>query len=619
MPAKPSAAALRRASTGNSSRASQPGACGSHSSRANWRAVSWKARCSSERVKSIDEISALTPGVAMGLADANRKRGFCPRRRMLGSRENREDIMLRRAAVLAAVIGLLAGPAAAQKSGGTLKFFHRDSPASMSILEEATISTVAPMMSVFNNLILFNQHEKQNRPEFIQPELAESWSWNPDFTRLSFKLRQGVKWHDGKLFTAADVKCTFDLVLGKGQDKLRLNPRKAWYRNLEDIVTEGDTSVTFIMKRAQPAFPMLLASAYGPIYPCHVPPAQMRTHPIGTGPFKFVEFKPNEYIKLAKNSDYWKKGLPYLDAIEWTIIPNRSTQTLAFIAGQFDMTFPYEATVQTMRDIQSQAPSAICDLDDTMVSMNLMVNRDKPPFDDPDIRRAMQLAIDRKVFLDIIMEGKGTIGGAMQMPPAGLWGLPPEILQTLPGYGPDVEKNRAEARQLMEKHGYGPNKRLAVQVQTRNIAQYRDPAVILIDQMKQIYIDGDLDVVETANWFPKIARKDYTIAGNLTGSGVDDPDAYFYEHYACGSERNYTNYCNPELEKMYEQQSIEPDQEKRKKIVWEIDRKLTEDAARPMVYRYDLATCRYPRVKNVTTMVNSIFNGWRFEDTWLDQ
>src|SRR5947199_3595226 len=91
MPAKPSAAALRRASTGNSSRASQPGACGSHSSTANWRAVSWKARCSSERVKSIDEISALTPSVAMGLADANRKRGFCPRRRMLRWREEQGE------------------------------------------------------------------------------------------------------------------------------------------------------------------------------------------------------------------------------------------------------------------------------------------------------------------------------------------------------------------------------------------------------------------------------------------------------------------------------------------------------------------------------------------------
>jgi peptide/nickel transport system substrate-binding protein len=521
--------------------------------------------------------------------------------------------------VAAFLAALFAAPALAQKSGGVLKFFHRDSPASMSIHEEATISVVAPTMAVFNNLILFNQHEKQNRPDLIEPELAESWSWNPDYTRLSFKLRQGVKWHDGKPFTAADVKCTWELLIGKGKDKLRLNPRKAWYRNLEDIVTEGDYSVTFVLKRAQPAFPMLLASGYGAVYPCHVPAAEMRKHPIGTGPFKFVEFKPNEYIKLAKNTDYWKKDRPYLDGIEWTIIPNRSTQTLAFIAGQFDMTFPYEQTVQTVRDVQGQAPNAICEIDNTIVSMNLMVNRDKPPFDDPDIRKAMQLAIDRKPFLDIIMEGKGTIGGAMQTPPEGLWGLPPDILQTLPGYGPNVEANRAEARKLMEKHGYGPNKRVAVQVQTRNIAQYRDPAVILIDQMKQIYIDGELDVVETANWFPKIARKDYTIAGNLTGSGVDDPDAYFYEHYACGSERNYTNYCNPELEKMYEQQSMEPDQEKRKKLVWEIDRKLTEDAARPIVYRYALGTCRYPRVKNVTTMVNSIFNGWRFEDAWLDQ
>ena len=232
---------------------------------------------------------------------------------MLRSRESPGGNMLRRVLIFTAAIGLLAGPAAAQKSGGTLKLFHRDSPASVSIHEEATISVVAPMMAVFNNLIRFNQHEKQNRPEFIEPELAESWSWNPDFTRLSFKLRQGVKWHDGKPFTAADVKCTFDMLLGKAKDKLRLNPRKAWYRNLDDIVTEGDTSATFILKRPQPAFAMLLASGFSPVYPCHVPPAQMRTQPIGTGPFKFVEFKQNERIRLTKNPDYWKKDRPYLD------------------------------------------------------------------------------------------------------------------------------------------------------------------------------------------------------------------------------------------------------------------------------------------------------------------
>src|SRR5712691_107366 len=145
------------------------------------------------------------------------------------------------------VFALTPGTALAQQSGGVLRFFHRDSPASMSIHEEATISTVGPMMGVFNNLVLFNQHEKQNRPEFIEPEVAESWSWNEDQTRLSFKLRQGVKWHDGKPFTAADVKCTWDLLTGKAKDKLRLNPRKAWYRNLDDVVTEGDDSLSFAL------------------------------------------------------------------------------------------------------------------------------------------------------------------------------------------------------------------------------------------------------------------------------------------------------------------------------------------------------------------------------------
>ena len=260
----------------------------------------------------------------------------------------------RRALLAACAAVLLAAPALAEKPGGILRVFHRDSPASMSIHEEATISTVGPTMAVFNNLVLFNQHEKQNRPEFIEPELAESWSWNPDYTRLSFKLREGVKWHDGKPFTAADVRCTWELLIGKAKDKLRLNPRKAWYRNLQDIVTEGDYAVTFVLKRPQPAFPMLLAGGMSPVYPCHVPAAEMRQHPIGTGPFKFVEFKPNEHIKLAKNPDYWKPGRPYLDGIEWTIIPNRSTQTLAFIAGNFDITFPYEQTVQTIRTCRAR-------------------------------------------------------------------------------------------------------------------------------------------------------------------------------------------------------------------------------------------------------------------------
>src|SRR5439155_560750 len=311
--------------------------------------------------------------------------GFARQRPCYAGARNRENTMLTRAVALAAVIGLFAGPAAAQKSGGTLKFFHRDSPASMSIHEEATISVVAPMMEVFNNLIRFNQHEKQNRPEFIEPELAESWTWNPDFTRLSFKLRQGVKWHDGKPFTAADVKCTWELLLGKSSDKLRVNPRKAWYRNLDSVTTNGDYEASFHLKRPQPAFLALLASGFSPVYPCHVPPAQMRQQPIGTGPFKFVEFKPNQWIKITRNPEYWKEGRPYLDGIEWTIIKNVSTAVLAFNSGKFDLTLGL--TLPLVKDVKSQLPQAGCDLSPGNVSRNLLVNRDAPPFNNPELRR----------------------------------------------------------------------------------------------------------------------------------------------------------------------------------------------------------------------------------------
>src|SRR6202030_179728 len=106
---------------------------------------------------------------------------------------------------------------------------------------------------------------------------------------------------------------------------------------------------------------------------------------------------------------------------------------------------------------------------------------------------------------------------------------------------------------------------------------------------------------------------------NLTAAAVDDPDQQFFENYACGAERNITGYCNPELEKQFERQSMEPDLEKRKKLVWEIDRKLQEDGARPIIFHYRAASCRQPYVKGLTIMVNSIYNGWRFEDVWLDR
>jgi peptide/nickel transport system substrate-binding protein len=524
----------------------------------------------------------------------------------------------------AATVGLLLmvmsdGAAHAQKPGGVLRIYHRDSPASMSIHEEGTNSVAIPMMAVFNNLVLYDQHKAQNSLDTIVPDLAESWSWNEEGTRLTFKLREGVKWHDGKPFTSADVKCTWDLLTGLAAERLRLNPRKSWWNNVAEIAADNPAEATFVLKRPQPAILALIASGYTPVYPCHVAPRDMRQHPIGTGPFKFTEFKPNESIKLARNPDYWKSARPFLDGIEYTIIPNRSTAILAFVAGNFELTFPYEVTVPLLKDVKTQAPQAVCDLTSTNASTNLLVNRESPPFDNPGLRRALALSLDRKSFIDILAEGQGDIGGAMLPPPAGVWGMPPDVLATVPGYGADVAKNRAKARAIMTELGYGPDKRLAIKVGARNIPTYRDPAIILIDQLKEIGIDGELDPVETANWFPKLARKDYQIGLNNTGSGVDDPDQQFFENYGCGSERNYTGYCNTELEKRFVDQSETAGRDKRRRLVWDIDKQLQEDGARPIIYHTRAATCMQPQVKGLTIMVNSQYNGWRMEDVWLDR
>ncbi len=521
-------------------------------------------------------------------------------------------------AAIAAVTALAGAQAGEPKHGGILRFYHRETPPSLSIHEEATFSVNAPAMAIYNNLIEYDQHKPQNSMDTIVPDLATSWSWDKSNTALTFKLRQGVTWHDGKPFTSKDVKCTFDLLQGKAQDKFRKNPRKGWYFNVKDVTTNGDYEVTVHLNRPQPSILAMLASGYTPMYPCHVPAAQMRTHPIGTGPFMFADEKQNESIKLVKNPHYWKKGLPYLDGIEYAIIKNRATAVLAFVAGKVDVTFPTEMTAALEADIKKQDPTAICELAPINVNTNLIVNRDKPPFDNADLRKAMAMSLDRKAIIDLILQGHGDQGGSMLPGPEGVWGMPPEMLKTIPGYG-DVAKDREAARAIMKKLGYGPDKPLKIKVSTRNLATYRDPAVVLIDQLKSIWIDAELEPVESSAWFAKVARGDYAVGLNLTGNGIDDPDQSFYENYGCGSERNYTHYCNKDLQKLFDEQSQETDIAKRKKLVWEIDKKIQEDVARPVLFHARTGTCWKPYVKNMTVMTNSVYNGYRYEDVWLDK
>ena len=162
-------------------------------------------------------------------------------------------------------LGLSGGTASAQKAGGTLRVYGADSPPGLNIYEQATPWGQGPLMAVYNNLILFDQHDPLVRIESIKPDLATKWEWNEDGTALTFTLRQGVKWQDGQPFTAKDVLCTIDLQLDRAKVKVRFNPRKSYFKNLESVTADNDYQVTFHLKRPQPAFPMLMASGFSAI------------------------------------------------------------------------------------------------------------------------------------------------------------------------------------------------------------------------------------------------------------------------------------------------------------------------------------------------------------------
>ncbi len=519
---------------------------------------------------------------------------------------------------VAVALAAAAAPVTAQRSGGTLRMYNSSNPPSASIHEETTIAVVMSFSGVYNNLVRFDPQNARNSPESIVPDLAASWAWDASKTKLTFKLREGVKWHDGKPFTAKDVQCTFHRLNGKEPDYLRRNPRGIWYDNLAEVTTSGDHEATFVLKQPQASLLSMLASGYTVIYPCHVSSREMRTKPVGTGPFKFAEFKSNEVIRLEKNPNYWNKGKPYLDAVEWRIVPNRSTRILAFNAGEFDMTQIADITVPLLKDIQEKSPKATCSLQPTNVTTHMLVNREKPPFDNPEIRQAMLLAVDRQSFIDIISQGRNFLAVNMMAPPQGNWGMPKEELLTLPGYG-DPEKQRAEAIKIMAKNGYGPDKRLKVKVTTRDFNTFKDPAVILVDQLNKINFDAELEIVESSLWYNRLFKKEYLVALNLSGAGIDDPDGVLKMGFQCNSDANFSKYCDPETDKLLAEQSAESDPVKRKALVWKIERKLLEDVARPVIYHGNNATCWHPHVKGYVQQENSIYNNSRYEDVWLER
>ena len=525
--------------------------------------------------------------------------------------------------------GLAVVPAAAQapaptvregKPGGTLRMVLReDLPQGFAIHETATNSVTWPSMPCYSNLVVYDQTKRLGRMETIVPELAEKWSWQDNYRNLVFFLRKDVKWHDGQPFTSKDVKFTFDVVreAADAPAKLRINPRKEWYANVDAVEAPDPHTVVFRLKRPQPSLVAMLASGYSPVIPAHVPIAEHRSRCIGTGPFKFKEWKRGQTVDLVRNPDYFVKGRPYLDGVRYTVIVERGTRVAALQTNQIDAAYPGETTLSIAEQLKGAVPSMVFTETASNVSENLLLNTKKPPFDNVKVRRALSFAIDRRAYTQTVHRGAAVIGASLAPKPWGVWGLVDKDLNQLPGYGGAAE-GRATAKKLLAEAGFGPGHPLKVEIVTRAIAIYLDFSGFVISDLKQVGVEATLKQIETAQWHAMATRGDYQIGANLTGIGPDDPDANLYENYACGSPRNYSQYCSEEVMKMIDAQSQELDPKKRLALNYTIQRKLEADAARPILdWKLDYFTV-WPHVKNLIPH-QSIYNFGRMQEVWTDK
>jgi len=384
-----------------------------------------------------------------------------------------------------------------------------------------------------------------------------------------------VKWHDGQPFTAKDVVCTFDLLTGKAENGLRRNPRKSWYGNVDRVTANGDLEVTVHLKRPQPSLLSLLASGYSPIYPCHVSAAQMRTKPVGTGPFKFVEWIKDERLVLEANKDY-HRGAPAIDRLVFRPVPELTTRVAALLSGQADLVsdIPPDQTAK----IQSSgvARVEISTLGGFVIMVKLTNYLMPGPWQDARVRKAINLAIDMDTIIKTVLEGHGQVLGVPLEKEA--FGFNPNIKW----YGYDSERARA----LLREAGYANGFEMTLHAPNRRYMNDIEVMQAMAQMLSKVGIKAKVEVWEqsvyTTKWRKRELLPAYMTAWG--GAGVFDGDLLTSSLH---SKSALAIFKDDALDKMLEEAQATSDPERRKAIYWKAQELIYEQA--PIIKAYQQA------------------------------
>jgi peptide/nickel transport system substrate-binding protein len=521
------------------------------------------------------------------------------------------------AATLALATAVAASAAEAQtpKRGGILNFAVVAELPSTDCHATTTFAMVHPVAPQYSTLLKFEGPHDNNK---IVGDLAESWEMSKDGLTYTFKLRRGVKFHDGSDFTSADIKATYDRI--RNPPEGIVSARKALHQAIDTIETPDPHTVIFKLKHVDSSLILQFASPFNCVYSA----AELAKDPnypakkvMGTGAFQFVEYVKGSHWVAKRFDNYFLKDRPYLDGYKAFIV--KGTAVVAGLqGGQFDAEFRGRTPAERDQLMNGPNKDKFTVVEGPWITnINLVVNNERKPFDDVRVRQALTLAIDRwggSANLGKISLIKGVSG---TFRPGASWSLPTSELEKIPGYWRDIEKSRAEARRLLKEAGH---ENLKLRFLNRQLGQPFQPAgIYAVDQWRRVGIQAEHLELETKLYFDALAKGDFDVAVNNISDFADDPSAQFNTLLSKKmSGIPYSRHSDETLDKLFVDQAREVDPVKRMKLVNDFERRvLTQAYSFPLLW-YQRIVVNNKKVKG-WDLQPSHFAGQTLVNVWLDE
>ena len=482
--------------------------------------------------------------------------------------------------VLMTIVALSwAVPSSAQEKpqyGGTLNMALAYTPPSYDPHRETTIGTVQPTAPHYSLLLKI---DPDNYPKVIG-DLAESWTISQDHKTYTFKIRKGVKFHDGSTLTAKDIKATYDKIIFPPPGVVSI--RQALYSAVGKVEVPDDSTVVFRLNRLSASFLSSLASPYNYIYKADIltkDPKWYEKNIMGTGPFKFVEHVHGSHWAGRRNEDYFIKGRPYLDGYRVTFIADTGARLAAIRSGRVHGDFIMFSPSQRDDLVRALGDKIRVEEISSPSTNTVVYNTQKKPFDDPRVRRALNLALDRwegsKVLhrISVLKE----VGGFLR--PGSEFAMTEAEISRLAGFWKDIQASRKEARRLLREAGIPEG--FSFELKNRSMGQmFEVSAVWLIDQWRQIGLNVRQTVHDLATAKRDLQTGNFEVYIDAISDYMDEPDLQFIGLISHDkSPRSYGRYIDRTLDDLYERQSKAMDPAERKKLCHQFEKRVLDEMA----------------------------------------